>query len=97
MSVRANQGYRRMKQIGIQRQCTRLGALDDAFCLRPRSGGAPGNKQRQKMFFGRMRARRVRCTVAIMSQGVGIARREDLLQPMRESVDITQGFLASWR
>ena len=86
-----------MKQVGIQRQCARLEALDDAFRGRARTRGTPGDEQRQKMFFGRMCARGARRAVAIMSQGVGIARREALLQPTRESVDIRQGFLASWR
>src|ERR1700682_1174459 len=82
-----------MKQIGIQRQCTGLEAFDDALRGRARSCGAPGDEQGKKMLFGRMRARRVRRAVAIMSQGIGIARDEALLQPTRKGIDITQRFL----
>ena len=86
-----------MEQIRIQRQRTGLEALDDALRGRARSRGAPGDEQGKKMFFGRMRARRVRRAVAVMSQGIGIARDEALLQPTRKGIDITQRFLTSRR
>jgi hypothetical protein len=86
-----------MEQIGIQRQGTGLEALDNALRGRAPSRGTPGDEQGKKMFFGRMRARRVRRAVAIMNQGIGIARDEVLLQPTREGIDITQRFLTSRR
>src|ERR1700693_3023611 len=86
-----------MEQIGIQRQPTRLEASDDALRGRARSRGAPGDEQGKKMFFGRMRAHRVRRAVAIMAEGIGLARGECLLQPTRKRIDITQWFLPSRR